>query len=59
VTSGGDDKIKHRKPVIVDEAEPSGGAKVISLVEALKRSVASRAAVRHPRMAGDERRGER
>ena len=33
-----DGKIKHRKPVIIDEDTGSGG-KVIDLVEALKRSV--------------------
>ena len=33
-----DAKIKHRKPVIIDEDTGSGG-KVIDLVEALKRSV--------------------
>jgi DNA end-binding protein Ku len=37
-----DAKIKHRKPVAVDEDVPTGGAKVIDLVEALKRSVAKR-----------------
>ena len=37
-----DAKAKHRKPVAIDEDVPSGGAKVIDLVEALKRSVAQR-----------------
>jgi DNA end-binding protein Ku len=37
-----DAKVKHRKAVTVDEERPSGGAKVIDLVEALKRSVAQR-----------------
>lgn len=37
-----DAKVKHRKPVDIGEAErPSGGAKVIDLVDALKRSVGS------------------
>lgn len=39
-----DAKVKHRKPVAVDEEEPTSGAKVIDLVEALKRSVAQREA---------------
>jgi DNA end-binding protein Ku len=37
-----DAKAKHRKPVSVDESEPSGGARIIDLVDALKRSVAQR-----------------
>lgn len=37
-----DAKIKHRKPVVVDEEVPTGGDKVIDLVEALKRSVGTR-----------------
>ena len=37
-----DAKMDHRKPVSVDEDMPAGGAKVIDLVEALKRSVAQR-----------------
>lgn len=37
-----DAKAKHRKPVSIDEAEPSGGARIIDLVDALKRSVAQR-----------------
>lgn len=32
-------KLKHKKPVQVEEEEPAGGAQVIDLVEALKRSV--------------------
>ena len=32
-------KAKHKKPVQVEEEEPAGGAQVIDLVEALKRSV--------------------
>ena len=36
-----DAKVKHRKPVSIEEGEPSGAGKVIDLVEALKRSVAS------------------
>ena len=36
-----DSKAKHRAPVEVDEEEPSRGATVIELVEALKRSVES------------------
>lgn len=32
-------KAKHKKPIQVEEEEPSGGAQVIDLVEALKRSV--------------------
>lgn len=36
-----DSKAKHRKPVEIDDDRPSGGAKVIDLVEALKRSVKS------------------
>jgi DNA end-binding protein Ku len=39
-----DAKARHRKPVAVDEEEPTSGAKVIDLVEALKRSVAQREA---------------
>jgi DNA end-binding protein Ku len=35
-------KIKHRKPVAIDDEAPTGGAKVIDLVEALKRSVGRR-----------------
>jgi non-homologous end joining protein Ku len=31
--------MKHRKPVEIEEREPTRGAKVINLVEALKRSV--------------------
>lgn len=37
-----DAKAKRRAPVEVDEEEPSGGATVIDLVEALKRSVGSK-----------------
>lgn len=36
-----DAKLKHRKPVQVEEEEPKEGAKIINLVEALKRSVKS------------------
>lgn len=36
-----DAKAKKRKPVELEETEPEGGAKVIDLVEALKRSVRS------------------
>lgn len=34
-----DAKAKHRKPVSIEEEGPTGGAKVIDLVEALRRSV--------------------
>jgi DNA end-binding protein Ku len=34
-----DAKAKHRKPMSIDEDAPTGGAKVIDLVEALRRSV--------------------
>jgi DNA end-binding protein Ku len=34
-----DAKIKHRKPVVIDDEEVGSGGKVIDLVEALKRSV--------------------
>ncbi len=34
-----DAKIKHRKPVVIDDEEIGSGGKVIDLVEALKRSV--------------------
>ena len=37
-----DAKVKHRKPVSIDDAEPTGGAKIIDLVEALRRSVGKR-----------------
>jgi DNA end-binding protein Ku len=37
-----DAKMKHRKPVSIDEEAPTGGAKVIDLIEALKRSVGRR-----------------
>ncbi len=39
-----DAKAKHRKPISIDESEPSGGARIIDLVDALKRSVAQRKA---------------
>lgn len=37
-----DAKVKSRKPVTIEEGEPTGGAKIVSLVEALKRSVGQR-----------------
>jgi len=48
-----DAKVKHRKPVSIDEDEPTGGAKVIDLVEALRRSVgeSSNRPVAQPRAA--------
>ena len=37
-----DAKAKHRRPAVIDETAPTGGAKVIDLIDALKRSVARR-----------------
>jgi len=45
-----DAKAKHRKPVSIDDEAPTGGAKIIDLVEALRRSVrAGKAGVDEPR----------
>lgn len=46
-----DAKIKHRKPVQIEEGEPAGGGKIIDLVEALKRSVGQRGSTASRRKA--------
>ncbi len=51
-----DAKAKHRKPVSIDEEAPTGGAKVIDLVAALRRSVgAAKAGRDEPRNAAGHR----
>ena len=54
-----DAKVKHRQPVSVDDETPTGGAKVIDLIEALKRSVGQRNTTTQRKSARAERPNER
>jgi DNA end-binding protein Ku len=47
-----DAKVKHRRPISIDDDEPTGGAKIIDLVEALRRSVGTRDAAQQRRADG-------